>query len=853
MENKKAPLVLESGDFWRRTLPFEVFKMFASIKNAINVYAEEGRRIDLELEARLGQFRDNRYFPGVQENLFQQMKQYYHPSKIDQPTIETYDIIFSDSRIRVSVEIRNNEALIGEVIQKFKDSFPNINQPVHGKRIQFDLRVSLMVERHVDEQESDKERKFALEWIEKNLKIFPNRSFIDKQILEGKICKILKDDFRILRHSAFVEETSPTWWQELDWVLVSPLPSFNGLSISTLYASNNSGNGCQVKIGNLCHFNLPVAAFEIQLEIDIRNLQPLHDERNQFNTRDFNPNIFVRHKKRWKSSFDSKKKLNGTLDLTETREGNSLESLTHASKKFEVEFERTFTLDRSEMKNSFSWDPFKEAIDFLTLISNVGFSSSLPPVPSDLDSKWKQVKIENLSLNGVQPGRPPQQVFHPPAEQQEHYPNKRLKEDLDVHEQYEKIKDLDMQSTLNLEEEENLDNKIATTLTSDFYNQLDRDRNTRHKSLIFHMRCLNNFVKSLLLQTYMRKLDNKNVRVLELSCGKGGDLGKLVQVNGVRIVKYVGTDIAQKSLESAIERLQSIKKPIHDFKLVCADLSTADLHLDNWGSESGLPVWTRKSPNWFNTTEVLRCDERFNFVTMQFALHYMFSSPTSLSTFFKGIAFRMTPGSFFVCTTIDSDAVLSELLNSPNQTEINLSDDRDRVICTIKFEKEAIDKLLNSEKTEAGLEEEEKSNAWVGLQYHFTLFDEADKGVNAVNAPEWLVTTPTLKYYADLNNLEIVERCRLGDFVTKNLDTDQEDIKLQWKRMNVPNYSGSVSDIEWKVANLYQVLVFQKKIPDYEQESFVLEMIKMQSEDPGWDQLSAQEKNERVLIALEKN
>lgn len=55
---------------------------------------------------------------------------------------------------------------------------------------------------------------------------------------------------------------------------------------------------------------------------------------------------------------------------------------------------------------------------------------------------------------------------------------------------------------------------------------------------------------------------NAGLRVLDLACGKGGDLGKwAAHPDGVE--KYVGSDIAFGSLEHLVERMASESLPSH--------------------------------------------------------------------------------------------------------------------------------------------------------------------------------------------------------------------------------------------------------------------------------------------------
>ena len=80
------------------------------------------------------------------------------------------------------------------------------------------------------------------------------------------------------------------------------------------------------------------------------------------------------------------------------------------------------------------------------------------------------------------------------------------------------------------------------------YNSLaDRHRTLSSGSDILHLRNLNNWIKSVLIGQHMKPGHG----VLDLACGKGGDLNKF-KIGGVE--QYVGIDIAGQSVRDAVHR-----------------------------------------------------------------------------------------------------------------------------------------------------------------------------------------------------------------------------------------------------------------------------------------------------------
>ena len=169
---------------------------------------------------------------------------------------------------------------------------------------------------------------------------------------------------------------------------------------------------------------------------------------------------------------------------------------------------------------------------------------------------------------------------------------------------------------------------------------------------IFHMRNFNNWIKSTLINEYAMKIRQKKQRphrsdredgnkidiydpetsfnVLDIGCGKGGDLQKWSKA---RVNHFVGVDIAATSVEQAKERYHS-RRNNFSANFFAADCTKADL-------------------------ETLHEDNRvtFDIVSCQFAFHYCFESLEQADCMLRNIAKRLRPGGFFIGTTTDANDI----------------------------------------------------------------------------------------------------------------------------------------------------------------------------------------------------
>ena len=82
-------------------------------------------------------------------------------------------------------------------------------------------------------------------------------------------------------------------------------------------------------------------------------------------------------------------------------------------------------------------------------------------------------------------------------------------------------------------------NGIAAVVANHYNNVEEKGKAARTESRIFYMRNFNNWIKSNLIAEFLEKVRSKKepIHVLDLGCGKGGDLlkwkkGEISKVNG---------------------------------------------------------------------------------------------------------------------------------------------------------------------------------------------------------------------------------------------------------------------------------------------------------------------------------
>jgi mRNA (guanine-N7-)-methyltransferase len=153
----------------------------------------------------------------------------------------------------------------------------------------------------------------------------------------------------------------------------------------------------------------------------------------------------------------------------------------------------------------------------------------------------------------------------------------------------------------------------------------------RKESPIIRLRSFNNFIKSLLIRKYGAE---RNI-VLDIGCGKGGDLQKWMKQ---RISGLIGIDIADVSLNQARSRYKNIRN-----KQFWADFCVGDAFADR--------IEDIVHPDAFPV----------DLVSSQFTLQYSFESEERARTLLSNVSRALRRGGRFIGCIPNSDVILEHI------------------------------------------------------------------------------------------------------------------------------------------------------------------------------------------------
>ncbi|CDO95804.1 unnamed protein product [Kluyveromyces dobzhanskii CBS 2104] len=167
-------------------------------------------------------------------------------------------------------------------------------------------------------------------------------------------------------------------------------------------------------------------------------------------------------------------------------------------------------------------------------------------------------------------------------------------------------------------------------------------KHNRNYSPIIKLRNFNNAIKYMLIDRFTRTGDV----VLELACGKGGDLRKY---GSAGISQFIGVDISNASITEALKRYHSMRNLEYQVILITGDC---------FGESLGTAV-----------EPFPECRFPCNVVSCQFALHYAFETEEKARRMLLNVTKSLKIGGYFFGTIPDSEFIRYKMNKIPDSVE----------------------------------------------------------------------------------------------------------------------------------------------------------------------------------------
>ena len=223
-------------------------------------------------------------------------------------------------------------------------------------------------------------------------------------------------------------------------------------------------------------------------------------------------------------------------------------------------------------------------------------------------------------------------------------------------------------------------------ISNQFYNARpnwvqERGRDWRkNESKIKGLRSFNNWIKSCIIQKFspeeMPQQEElgwgetpkepeakKPLLVLDIGCGKGGDLGKWQQAPQ-KIGLYVGLDPADQSISQAEDRyigMRRGRRPIFDGRFYVKDC------FDEWIGDVPIVRDVGIDPNVGSGASGRWAGGGFDVVAMMFSMHYAFEHEEKAKMMLRNVAGALKKGGRFIGVVPNSDAIAERVVEWHNK------------------------------------------------------------------------------------------------------------------------------------------------------------------------------------------
>ncbi|CAD6576057.1 MAG: mRNA cap guanine-N7 methyltransferase [Tremellales sp. Tagirdzhanova-0007] len=283
----------------------------------------------------------------------------------------------------------------------------------------------------------------------------------------------------------------------------------------------------------------------------------------------------------------------------------------------------------------------------------------------------------------------------------------------------------------------------------------------REFSPIIGLKKFNNWIKSVLIGKFAwRPKGSPGANVLDIGCGKGGDLNKWKQA---RIRLYVGLDIAETSVQQAQARFHKMGFAGFDGFMFAHDCFSKPI-------SDVLP-------------EDLQVPDLYDNVSMQFCMHYAFESASKARMMIENVCRYLRKGGVFIGSIPNAELLLNRLNLLPE-------DDQE-----LRFGNSCY-YVQFAERRHKGI---------YGHQYRFFLSDAVE------DVPEYLVNWDNFVSLAAEYRLRLVYNRPFNEILQE--EQNSRDFGPLLGKMGVINDRGesAMDPDQWEAANLYMAFAFEKQ------------------------------------------
>ncbi|KAL5038306.1 mRNA cap guanine-N7 methyltransferase [Batrachochytrium dendrobatidis] len=284
----------------------------------------------------------------------------------------------------------------------------------------------------------------------------------------------------------------------------------------------------------------------------------------------------------------------------------------------------------------------------------------------------------------------------------------------------------------------------------------DKGIEGRQTSAILSLKNFNNWIKSVLINLFAPSYP-KGIKILDMCCGKGGDLQKWKRL---RVNQVVGLDIADVSIEQARTRY-------------------------NQGTSQHYPASFYAVDCFSSAVGDILKGKLFDLCSIQFALHYSFETEKQARQAIYNISSHLHSGGILIGTIPNADLIYKRLMEA-----VRIGETQGQTTGPYTFGNSIYS--ITFESTTPTL---------FGHKYQFALADAID------DCPEYLINYSTLKKLAAEYQLEPIMWKPFHNFYQ---DECVKNIELL-ERMRIFNHQGTISSDEWEAIGIYSVFAFQKK------------------------------------------